>query len=435
MNPQFEELQKRMNHIGNLNNYLEDLLAKIPGNLLSGKQQAKLMDVLLDDSDLTSLLEGLKDPRPPRFVLVGRTGVGKSSLINAMSGRYLAEVSDVEIGTEEARRFTYESDGQVYFEVIDTRDIGESEAFTKDADAEAELAAVVKAFRPDAILFLQKATERAHSDIDVESAKKMMLSAGYGLPMVGIITHVDELNPSRIKDPADYPPGKLALMEDKKGQLRRIFKEQKVPVDAIIPVSSYIEWSQDPDDLSEVERGELTIGFDGRYGIEELLDFLEQSIDIRAAIHLGMTIRIHKISERIALRFIKVFSTLAATVALSPIIATDIAVLLSLQTVLLMIIAYLSGRDLAFKTARELLVSLGGIGATGFTLRMIAQQGSKFANLILPGAGSAISASIASGGTYAIGKAAVAYYLKGVPEEELNKVVKNARDEFDRGLE
>jgi len=100
-----------------------------------------------------------------------------------------------------------------------------------------------------------------------------------------------------------------------------------------------------------------------------------------------------------------------------------------------MIIAYLSGRDLEFKTARELLVSIGGIGATGFTLRMIAQQGSKFANLVLPGAGSAISASIASGGTYAIGKAAVAYYLKGVPEDELKQIVKKARDEFDGELE
>lgn len=425
MNPQFEEMQKRMKHIGNLNNYLEELLAKIPGNLLSGKQQEKLIDVLLDDKDLNKLLEGLKNPRPPRFVLVGRTGVGKSSLINAMSGRYRA----VEIGTKEARRFTYESDGQVYFEVIDTRGIGESGSFTKSA--EAELTAIIKEFRPDAILFLQKATERAHIDIDVDSAKKIMLNVGYDLPMVGILTHVDELNPSRTKNPADYPKGKLDLVEEKKAQLQRIFKVRDARVEAIIPVSSYIEWNRNPDDLSEVERRALTIKFDGRYGIEELLDFLEQSIDIRAAIHLGMTIRMNKVSEKIALRFIKVFSALSATVALSPIIATDIAVLLSLQTVLLMIIAYLSGRDLEFKTARELLVSVGGIGATGFTLRMIAQQDSKFANLVLPGAGSAISASIASGGTYAIGKAAVAYYLKGVPEDELKQIVKKARDEFD----
>lgn len=68
-------------------------------------------------------------------------------------------------------------------------------------------------------------------------------------------------------------------------------------------------------------------------------------------------------------------------------------------------------------------------------MRIIAQQGSKFANLVLPGARSAISASIANGGTYAIRKAAVAYYLKGVPEDELKQIVKKARDEFDGDLE
>ncbi|WP_438319009.1 GTPase family protein [Sporosarcina sp. FA9] len=421
----FDEMQKRMNHLGNLNNFIEDLFEKIPGNLISKKQQKKLMDVVMNDDELKNLLEGLKNPRPPRFVLVGRTGVGKSSLINAMSGHYLAEVSDVEIGTKEARRFTYESDGQVYFEVIDTRGIGESETFK--IKAEEDLLEVIRDFNPDALLFLQKATERAHIDKDIEITKRIMKKANVELPLVGIITHIDELHPSREKNPSQYPVEKKELIREKKAQLMRIFNEYDLKYSSIIPISSYIEWSNTTD-TPEIKR---TMDFDGRYGIEELLDFLESSIDVRAAIHLGMTIRLNKVAEKIANRFIKVFSAVAATVALSPIIATDIAVLLALQTILLMIVAYLSGRDLEFKTARELLISLGGIGATGFTLRMIAQQGSKFVNLVLPGAGSAISASIASGGTYAIGKAAVAYYLKDIPESQLKNVVKEAREEFD----
>ncbi|MFD1926809.1 GTPase family protein [Sporosarcina siberiensis] len=425
MSTTFDEMQKRMNHLGNLNNFIEDLFEKIPGNLISKKQQKKLMDVVMNDDELKLLLEGLKNPRPPRFVLVGRTGVGKSSFINAMSGHYLAEVSDVEIGTKEARRFTYESDGQVYFEVIDTRGIGESETFK--VKAEEDLLEVIRDFNPDALLFLQKATERAHIDKDIEITKRIIKKANVELPLVGIITHIDELHPSREKKPANYPTEKKELIREKKAQLMRIFNEYDLKYSAIIPVSSYIEWSGTSDN-PEMKQ---TMDFDGRYGIEELLDFLESSIDVRAAIHLGMTIRLNKVAEKIANRFIKVFSAVAATVALSPIIATDIAVLLALQTILLMIVAYLSGRDLEFKTARELLISIGGIGATGFTLRMIAQQGSKFVNLVLPGAGSAISASIASGGTYAIGKAAVAYYLKDVPESKLKNIVKEAREEFD----
>ncbi|MET3575075.1 GTPase family protein [Bhargavaea ullalensis] len=428
MNPKFEEMQKRLTHIGNLNNYIEDLLQKVPGNLVSDKQRKKLIEAITDDEDLGDLLEGLKNPRPPRFVLVGRTGVGKSSLVNAMSGKYLAEVSDVEIGTKEARKFTYEADGQVYFEVIDTRGIGESETF--NTKAEDELTEVVREFRPDALLFLQKATERGHIDKDVIATKKLMDKTGGDLPLVAILTHIDELNPSRIKEPDGYPVEKLNLISEKKAQLARIFDEHGLEATAILPVSSYIEWER-----PEEDGGGPRIAFDGRRGIEELLDFLEENLDVRAAIHLGLTVRLNRVAMRISERFIKIFSALSATVALSPIIATDIAVLLTLQSILLMIIAYLSGRELEFRTARELLVSLGGIGATGFTLRMIAQQGSKFANLLFPGAGSAISAGIASGGTYAIGKAAVAYYLRGVPEDQLRQVVEDARREYDEQQE
>ena len=433
MNPKFDEMQKRLTHIGNLNHYIEDLMEKIPGNLVSDKQRKKLLEAITDDDDLSVLLDGLKNPRPPRFVLVGRTGVGKSSLVNAMSGKYLAEVSDVEIGTKEARKFTYESDGQVYFEVIDTRGTGESETF--DTNAEDELADVVREFHPDALLFLQKATERAHIDKDVMAAKNLMDKTGGELPLVAILTHIDELNPSRIKEPDNYPAEKLSLIREKTDQLARIFGEHGVAPKAILPVSSYIEWNGTGEEEEGSADGNPSIAFDGRRGIEELLDFLEENLDVRAAIHLGLTVRLNRIAIRISERFIKIFSALSATVALSPIIATDIAVLLTLQSILLMIIAYLSGRELEFRTARELLVSLGGVGATGFTLRMVAQQGSKFANLFFPGVGSAISAGIASGGTYAIGKAAVAYYLREVPEDQLGQIVKDARREFEEQQE
>lgn len=428
MNPKFEEMQKRLHHIGNLNLYIEQLIDKVPGNLISEKQRRKLIDAITDDEDLNDLLEGLKNPRPPRFVLVGRTGVGKSSLINAMSGRYLAEVSDVEIGTKEARRFTYESDGQVYFEVIDTRGIGESETF--DTKAENELAGVIREFRPDALLFLQKATERAHIDKDILVTQQLLEKTGGDLPLVAILTHIDELNPSRIKEPDRYPEDKLQLIAEKTHQLERIFSKHGLEATAILPVSSYIEWNRSAGDNSDGEHQNPEISFDGRKGIEELLDFLEDSLDVRAAIHLGLTVRLNRVAARIAERFIRIFSALSATVALSPIIASDIAVLLTLQSMLMMIIAYLSGRDLEFKTARDLLISLGGIGATGFTLRMVAQQGTKFANLVFPGAGSALSATIASGGTYAIGKAAVAYYLRGIPENKLQQVINDAQHEF-----
>ncbi len=96
-----------------------------------------------------------------------------------------------------------------------------------------------------------------------------------------------------------------------------------------------------------------------------------------------------------------------------------------------MSIAYLSGKDISFDAAKELFVALGGAGVGGFALRRAFQQGSKLMNTIFPGAGSALSAAIAGSGTWAIGKAATAYFIDNVSKDGVEDIVKKSRDEYD----
>ena len=58
-----------------------------------------------------------------------------------------------------------------------------------------------------------------------------------------------------------------------------------------------------------------------------------------------------------------------------------------------------------------IIAGAGGIGAVGFGLKIGAQQAAKFANALFPGAGSGISAAIATAGMEMIGKTATEYYL------------------------
>ena len=97
-----------------------------------------------------------------------------------------------------------------------------------------------------------------------------------------------------------------------------------------------------------------------------------------------------------------------------------------------MMIASLSGKDINYDNAKELLIAIGGTGAVGYGLRFVFQQGSKLANLIFPGAGSGLSAAIASSGTWAIGKAATAYFIQEVPQNQLEDVIKKAHKEYDK---
>lgn len=76
-----------------------------------------------------------------------------------------------------------------------------------------------------------------------------------------------------------------------------------------------------------------------------------------------------------------------------------------------------------FFTAKGILIALGRVGVECAFIEIF-RQGSKFLNLLFPGAGSAISGGIASLGMYGIGKAAIAHFLKGVKLENLKDIVK-----------
>ena len=80
-------------------------------------------DLIIKVIKSKEIIEGIKEKRPPKLVSMGCSGVGKSSLINAMFGKYLAETSSVNVGTKEASIFRYKKNDEVVFEIIDTRGI------------------------------------------------------------------------------------------------------------------------------------------------------------------------------------------------------------------------------------------------------------------------------------------------------------------------
>lgn len=106
-----------------------------------------------------------------------------------------------------------------------------------------------------------------------------------------------------------------------------------------------------------------------------------------------------------------------------------------MQVVEVSLIAYLGGHEVNAKIAREFILSLGGVALFGFGLRFVAQQGTKLLNIVAPSAGSAISSSIAYSGTYAIGNAAIVFYINGEPLEETKTAMEKAKKEVNEQQE
>jgi uncharacterized protein (DUF697 family)/GTP-binding protein EngB required for normal cell division len=422
-----QKIDERLDRLVNIRSSLDQIIDTLP---MKVPKQARtyIKDILLKNDELNQLLEDLKDRRPPRFIVVGKTGVGKSSLINAMFGRYLAKTSAVEIGTHTVSSYQYRDNDRVLFDVIDTRGLNES--FTSNESPEKSLQEAVQQFEPDAVLLVMNATDRAGMDEELKQIKRLRPYVSEHVPVVCVLTHADHIEPARIKEPDHYPDVKESRIEEKKQQVLRLIDRLDITIQTVIPVSSYIEWCHDtPEYLSKQERSALSIAFDGRYQIDTLLDYLESNIAFQSAIHLMLSTRIDRAVKQLTQKIIKVFSGVASTVALTPIPVSDMSVLVPLQLLMVSFIGYVSGRTVDKKMLKDFLVSLGGVGSLGYSFKLIAQQGTKFLNVVLPGSGSVVSSTIAYSGTYAMGKAAEAYFIDRVSKKDVATIMKQAERE------
>jgi small GTP-binding protein len=428
------KIEQRLMNMKKFYTKADKLIDNLP-DVIDESTKKMLKKSILGDQDLKNLMEGIDSHRPPRIFLIGRTGVGKSSLINALCGSYVARVSDTRSCTPNATICQCKDKGRVLMEILDTRGIAESESLNDSITAEDELIAEISEFSPDVAILMLNCVHRDDVNSDVDFLKKVAQKYkdinNMKLPIVVVVNKCDEMAPTRFKIPSEYPENKIAKINEVVQNYKGIIVRHGLKIDHIIAVSSLIDWEtadgeeigvEDIDNLPEHDIDNLVISFDGRYGIDKLLTILEESIsDFEAQMGLRMAARLTEVVHRIAKQLTKVFSGISALIAVSPIPISDVYILTILQAILVSMIASLSGRDVSLDTAKEFILGMGGIAGAGYTFRLIAQQASKLLNVLWPGAGSAISSGIAALGTTAIGNAAVAYYIDNDPLKDVKK--------------
>src|SRR5216117_3133499 len=127
--------------------------------------------------------------------------------------------------------------------------------------------------------------------------------------------------------------------------------------------------------------------------------------------------------REIANILIKSTSAICTAVGAQPIPLADLPVLTTLQLVMVSGIMYLSCRAWSLRAATEFVGALGANVGAGMLLREGARALLKF----FPGWGNIVCGMVAGAGTYAIGRAATAYFLEGASLKEARQTYLKSR--------
>lgn len=130
----------------------------------------------------------------------------------------------------------------------------------------------------------------------------------------------------------------------------------------------------------------------------------------------------------IAGSLLKSFSAVCGIIGMQPIPLADLPILTTLQTLMIGMIIHVTGQPFSMRMIAEFLAALGLNVGAGFALR----EGARALIRVLPFWGNAISGLVAGGGTYAIGHAAIAYFIEDKPIQETRKIFHRLLPRFKR---
>jgi uncharacterized protein (DUF697 family) len=113
---------------------------------------------------------------------------------------------------------------------------------------------------------------------------------------------------------------------------------------------------------------------------------------------------------QVAQTLVKSTSAICTAIGAQPIPLADLPILTTLQLVMVSGIMHIAGRERSLRSATEFVGALGVNLGAGMVLREGARAVLKF----FPGWGNVVCGMVAGAGTYAVGRAAIVYFLEGV---------------------
>jgi len=168
----------------------------------------------------------------PKIGVFGKTGVGKSSMCNAIFGEDVCPISDVQGCTREPQEVMLSIEGNG-LKLLDVPGVGEN------SERDKEYHDLYESLMPelDLILWVLKADDRAFSSDEQFFKKLIRPYIGAGKPFLIVINQVDKIEPFREWDVKNRrPAGRQAVNIEEKHKI--VAGTFGVPLDKVLTVSA-----------------------------------------------------------------------------------------------------------------------------------------------------------------------------------------------------
>jgi uncharacterized protein (DUF697 family) len=364
---------------------------------LAGRLPSRIRNAVL--SELTPLKQLFLQQRPPRFLFAGSANVPAGKIVSALFGS--TEFAAPDAAAPLSRWFEVDFPERGKISIIDVRGIVDSTAIHVRDELKYRAADVIFFIRDEKIAQELEGREFA----DLNSYLNWNEALDSDRKIIEIV-----VPPLETIAPRDYNAFGATRNNGVAGSSvarHGVFLETL----RLVPVDNGRAFELPP---AEARR---------------LMSILARELPNEARMEMIRISRDREAQREVAQLLVKSTTAVCTAIGAQPIPLADLPILTSLQLMMVSGVMYVSGRERSLRASAEFAGALGAnVGAA-----MLLREGARAVLKFFPGWGNVVCGLVAGSATYAIGRAATAYFIEGVSLKDARRTYLKSRKKRRRG--